>query len=108
MKKLFLTAVCMSFFNLATAGEINQPATNGFITVVQKFKEAVKTDNPAIIGDYVSYPFERTNPLPDIENKEAFIQNYEYIFDDPATGKKWGGAELCLITAFFGLMTTAN
>ena len=82
MKKLFLTAVCMCFFTIATAGEINQQATNGFITVVQKFKEAVKTDNPAIIGDYVSYPFERTNPLPDIENKEAFIQNYEYIFDD--------------------------
>lgn len=82
MKKLFLTAVCMCFFTLANAGESNQAEENAIIDVVQKFKDAVKTDNPTIIGDYVSYPFERTNPLPDIENKSAFIQNYEYIFDN--------------------------
>ncbi len=82
MKKIILMITCFFAFNPVYANEVMQKKEKDIANIVQPFKNAVKTDNPALIADYVSYPFERQNPLPDIENKEDFVQNYEYLFDD--------------------------
>ena len=82
MKKIILMITCFFVFNSVYANEVIQKKEASVANIVQPFKNAVKTDNPSLIADYVSYPFERQNPLPDIENKEDFVQNYEYIFDD--------------------------
>ena len=49
--------------------------------VVKKFVDAIKTDDPKIIADYVVFPFERPNPLPDIMDKDDFIKKYSTLFD---------------------------
>lgn len=77
MKKILLVLLCFLSFNISYASDNNDTAV-----AVNKFKKAVKTDNPKIIADYVEYPFERRNPLPDIENEEEFIKNYEMVLDD--------------------------
>ncbi len=82
MKKFLLIVLCLLSFNISYARSDEENGQNEAADVVQQFKNAVKTDNPEIIADYVVYPFERRNPLPDIQNKEEFIKNYEMIFDD--------------------------
>ncbi|MBQ2883145.1 MAG: hypothetical protein IJE43_05135 [Alphaproteobacteria bacterium] len=82
MKKFLLVVLCFLNFNVSYANNIVENNQDGISQIVQKFKDAVKTDNPQIIAEYVEYPYVRKNPLPDIEHKEDFINNYEMIFDD--------------------------
>lgn len=77
MKKNLCVLLCLFSFNTSYARDYQDIAI-----VINRFKEVVKTDNPKIIADYVEYPFKRGNPLPDIENEEEFIENYEMVFDD--------------------------
>ena len=49
--------------------------------LVQKFKKAVKTDDPEVIAEYVEYPYARPNPIPDINNKEEFVKQYDMLID---------------------------
>lgn len=81
MKKFLLIILYLISFNICYANDNIEDSQNKLAQVVQKFKDAVKTDNPKIIADYVEYPYTMRNPLPDIENKEDFINNYEMLFD---------------------------
>ena len=56
-------------------------ADDGFENAVLKFKQAIQTDNPKIIAEYVKYPFKRSYPLPTIHNQKEFIDNYSTIID---------------------------
>lgn len=82
MIKFLLISLYLMSFNICYANDNIEYNQNKVAQAVQKFKDAVKTDNPKIIADYVQYPYAMKNPLPDIENKEDFINNYEMIFDD--------------------------
>ena len=48
---------------------------------VLRFKDAIKSNNPEIIADYIVYPLTRKNPVPDIHNKQEFINRYDSLFD---------------------------
>jgi len=82
MKKTLLFILYLMSFNICYANNNVEDSQNQIAQIVQKFKDAVKTDNPKIIADYVEYPYVMQNPLPNIENKEDFINNYEMLFDD--------------------------
>lgn len=51
-------------------------------SVIEKFKNAIKSNNPEIIANYIVYPLARKNPVPDIHNKQEFLNRYDSIFDD--------------------------
>ena len=77
-KKIYAFILSFGFiFNVAYAAD-----SDDISQIVQLFKNVIKTDNPQIIADYISYPYTRDFPLSDIENKTQFIQNYDMIFDD--------------------------
>ena len=82
MKKFLLLIACFLVINVSIANNNIEDNQNKISQIVQKFKDAVKTDNPKIIAEYIEYPYVRKNPLPAIENKEDFINNYEMLFDD--------------------------
>lgn len=82
MNKFLLVFLCLLDCGITYANGNIKDKHDDIAQVVQKFKDAVKTDNPEIIADYVEYPYNRRNPLPDIENKENFVNNYEIILDD--------------------------
>lgn len=82
MKKILIVLFCLLGMSISYAKESIKDEQDDIAPVVQKFKEVIKTDNPEIIANYIEYPYSRYNPLPDIENKEDFINNYELIFDD--------------------------
>ena len=50
-------------------------------SAVLRFKDAIKSNNPEIIADYIVYPLTRKNPVPDIHNKQEFINRYDSLFD---------------------------
>lgn len=95
MKKILLilfTFFCLTNSHLSLADTHEQEKE----AIVQKFKNAIKTDNPKIIANYISYPFARKHPLPDINTKDDFIKNYDIIFDNTlkelitnSTSKDW-------------------
>lgn len=82
MKKFLLVVFCLLSFNVSYANSNIEDNQDKVTQIVQKFKDAIKTDNPKIIAEYIEYPYIRKSPLPDIENKEDFINNYEMLFDD--------------------------
>lgn len=82
MKKLLLVILCLLNINITYANEMVANKQNAINVAVQKFKEAIKTDDPQIIAEYVVYPYETQNPLPDIKNKTDFIKYHDMILDD--------------------------
>ena len=52
------------------------------LSMVQQFTNAIKSNNPEIIANYVVYPLSRANPVPDVHNKQEFIERYNSLFDD--------------------------
>lgn len=48
---------------------------------VQKFIDAVKTNDAQKIADFVSFPIKLDHPLPTIHDKHEFIENYDLLFD---------------------------
>lgn len=54
---------------------------NQTVSAVQNFIEAIKTDDPKIIADFVSFPFNLEPPLPNINDKQEFIEKYKLLFD---------------------------
>lgn len=52
-----------------------------YTTAILKFKNAIKSNNPEIIADYIVYPLTRKNPVPDIHNKQEFMNRYDSLFD---------------------------
>jgi hypothetical protein len=43
--------------------------------------ELIKNDNISALADMIEYPIIRQNPIPNIENREAFILYYTTLFD---------------------------
>ena len=91
MRKIFLF-FCLTLFVcfagiIAKAEVNNMENDDAFVSeakmkeLVQKYKKAVKTNNPEIIAEYVSYPYSRPNPIPNIDNKEEFVEQYSMLFD---------------------------
>jgi hypothetical protein len=48
---------------------------------VEKFINYVKTDNRNELSKIASYPLKRPAPLPNITNKQKFIEYYDILFD---------------------------
>lgn len=49
--------------------------------LVQKFIDAVKTNDASAIAEFVSFPIKLDPPLPTIHDKQEFIANYDLLFD---------------------------
>lgn len=86
MKKIYLILVLFCFmYNNVIACELDETDEQkraNILQTVQKFKNAIATDNPKVIANYIKYPFERKNPIPNINDKESFIAKYDSLFDD--------------------------
>lgn len=80
MKKVFLIleALLIATSLISTAccakDKVWKPA-------LMRFIEAVKTDDPNKIGDFIDYPLRRQNPLPSVKDKADFVARYDDIFD---------------------------
>lgn len=48
---------------------------------INKIVELIKNDNILQLSDLIQYPLKRSNPIPDINNKDAFILYYNVLFD---------------------------
>lgn len=86
MKKILVVLFCLLGASISCANESTEEMKNNITQIVQKFKDAIKTDNPEIIADYIEYPYKRHPPLPDIKNKENFVNNYEMVLDGELNG----------------------
>lgn len=82
MKKFLLLILCLLNFNVSYASDVAESKQNSTTVAVQKFKDAIKTDDPQIIAKYVIYPYKTHHPLPAINNEADFIKNHDLILDD--------------------------
>lgn len=51
--------------------------------IAQNFKDAIKTNNAAVVARYVEYPLVLQRPLPQIKNEQEFVKYYGMLFDEP-------------------------
>ena len=83
MKKWLLLILCLVLnLNVAHANDVAENEPSETNVAVQKFKDAIKTNDPQIIAKYVVYPYKTRTPLPDIKNETDFIKNHDLILDD--------------------------
>ena len=59
-----------------------QSLSQEYRMIVLKFIDNIKNDKKELIAKSASYPLRRDCPIPDVKNKQEFINNYKAIFDD--------------------------
>ncbi len=82
------------------------------LSIIKNFKVLLQNNDAKAIAANVKYPFQRKYPLPAIQNKADFIQNYTSIFDDflrnkiinSSTEKDWTAVSQNRITLESGLL----
>lgn len=76
-KNIFLLSILLFiiFPNLVKSQSIKE-------SVIHPFINAVKENNPEKIADLFVYPISRPSPIPDIRNKEEFLEKYEIRIDE--------------------------
>ena len=52
---------------------------------IERFKNDVKIRNSENMSTYISFPFSRTYPVPDIRSKEELKKRFDEVFDDELT-----------------------
>ena len=94
MRKIFLFVCLMMSFCFAgimahAETEEDDSSFNGGVVseekmkeLVQRFKNAVKTNNPEEIAEFIEYPYKRPNPIPDINDAEEFVKQYDMLMDN--------------------------
>ncbi len=60
----------------------SQELTKERIEAISEFIECIKTDDITKLKTLIRYPLKRNHPLPDIKNREDFVERYDEIFDD--------------------------
>jgi hypothetical protein len=48
---------------------------------IDKIVDLIKNENISQLSDLIKYPLKRPNPIPNIENRNAFILYYKILFD---------------------------
>lgn len=82
MNKILFIILCFLGLNFAYATDDVEELSVRTQNNIDKFKTALASDKPDIIGDYIAYPLKRPNPVPDIQNKTDFVQHHERVFDN--------------------------
>ena len=52
---------------------------------ISTFIEAIKQKDFEMLMPFISFPIERTHPVPDIKNVDEFVYRYDELFDDSIT-----------------------
>lgn len=73
----FLIFISFTFFA--------QPLTDDEKTHISNFIEAIKQKDFESLMPFISFPIERTHPVPDIKNVDEFVYRYDELFDDSIT-----------------------
>ena len=71
---LLSTLFLISFSNPAISEDANNIVTN--------FINTIKEDNPKKIADLFTYPIIRWSLVPNINNKQEFLEKYDMLFDE--------------------------
>ena len=71
---LLSTLFLISFSNPAISEDANNIVTN--------FINTIKEDNPEKIADLFTYPIIRWSLVPNINNKQEFLEKYDMLFDE--------------------------
>ncbi|MDD7313316.1 MAG: hypothetical protein PUH03_03050 [bacterium] len=76
MKKVVAVAVVLAAL-IGTAEAQSSDNEN----IIRQFQSALASNNPQLISEHIQYPLKRPNPIPDIQDKAAFIDRYDTLFD---------------------------
>ncbi len=78
MLKLFLILFVLFSSVCRAGGNISDKEAKS----IKEFIDVIKTDDPNQIANFVAYPLNRFNPVPDIKTEEEFIEKYNILFDE--------------------------
>jgi hypothetical protein len=83
MKKLLLVVLFIS-----NIGSIqSQTLDKKYLPVVSNFIASIKSSSIEKLSKKISYPLNRTYPIPPIKNKQEFVKRYKEVFDDDLVKK---------------------
>lgn len=78
--KRYLYVVFVTLFILSPLPTCAESST--YATQIESFVEAVETDDPQVISEFVSYPLIRKYPVPPVDDSNEFVDRYSQLFDD--------------------------